>query len=55
MRTMLAISNIAWSADQDKDVYELMKKYGFSGLEIAPTRIFPVAPYEDLNAAAVWA
>lgn len=51
----LSISNIAWSADQDSIVYEIMKENGFSGLEIAPTRIFPERPYEDLGAAERWA
>lgn len=51
----LSISNIAWSADQDRQVYVLMKKYGYSGLEIAPTRIFPEKPYDQLSAAAGWA
>lgn len=47
----LSISNIAWGAEYDPKVYELMKKYGFQGLEIAPTRIFPERPY-DMNAEA---
>ena len=47
----LSISNIGWTVEQDSQVYELMKKYGFTGLEIAPTRIFPEAPYEKLNEA----
>lgn len=50
----LSISNIAWSADQDTQVYDLMKVYGFSGLEIAPTRIFPEAPYDKNADAYVW-
>lgn len=36
----LSISNIAWSEQEDVQVYELMNKYGFTGLEIAPTRFF---------------
>lgn len=36
----LCISNIAWSKDLDKTVYDLMKDNGFNYLEIAPTRIF---------------
>lgn len=50
----LAISNIAWEEHQDESVYHIMKKYGFSGLEIAPTRIFPEAPYAKLDEAAEW-
>lgn len=42
----LSISNIAWTAQEDSAVYALMKKYGYTGLEIAPTRIFEEAPYE---------
>ena len=51
----LAISNIAWTSEQDEAVYSLMREYGFAGLEIAPTRIFPEAPYERVEAAAAWA
>ena len=51
----LAISNIAWSLDIDEYVYDIIKKYGFTGLEIAPTRIFPETPYEQLEQASAWA
>lgn len=51
----LSISNIAWSPFQDKAVYESMSKNGFTGLEIAPTRVFPDRPYEELGAARKWA
>lgn len=47
----LAISNIAWDASEDYEVYKLMEKYGFSGLEIAPTRLIGDRPYERLNEA----
>lgn len=50
----LALSNIAWDAEYDRQVYELMKKHGFTGLEIAPPRIFPEAPYDKLKEAAAW-
>ncbi len=50
----LSISNIAWTAPQDDVVYELMRKNGFAGLEIAPTRIFPEAPYEHIDDAREW-
>lgn len=49
-----SISNIGWPAELDLQVYELMRKYGFSGLEIAPTRIFPERPYERIAEAAAW-
>ena len=51
----LAISNIGWEMQHDEAVYEMMQKNGFSGLEIAPTRIFPQKPYEDLVSARKWA
>lgn len=50
----LSISNIGWNAWQDEEVYRLMKKYQFTGLEIAPTRIFQEQPYERLSEAALW-
>ena len=49
-----SISNIAWSAENDNSVYAIMKEYGFTGLEIAPTRIFPNEPYGQLDAAKNW-
>lgn len=50
----LSISNIAWAEDNDALVYGLMKRYGFRGLEIAPTRIFPERPYDQNAEAKVW-
>ncbi|MBD5524298.1 MAG: sugar phosphate isomerase/epimerase [Lachnospiraceae bacterium] len=50
----LSISNIGWDREKDVLVYGLMKKYGFCGLEIAPTRIFENAPYEKLSEAKEW-
>ena len=50
----LAISNLAWSNDQDEIVYNWMNELGFSGLEIAPTKIFPEAPYNKIPEAINW-
>ena len=50
----LSISNIGWGPEQDATVYDLMKKYGYSGLEIAPSRIFPAAPYDRPEDAGKW-
>lgn len=50
----LAISNIAWDLSNDNIVYNLMKKYGYLGLEIAPTRIFEESPYDKLEKAKTW-
>lgn len=50
----LAISNIAWEKIDDFKVYNLMKKYNFIGLEIAPTRFFPENPYDiDKNTLSI--
>lgn len=48
----LSVSNIGWQAEDDREIYALMKEYGYSGLEIAPTRIFPENPYDRLTEAA---
>lgn len=50
----ISISNIGWEAKNDHAVYEMMKKYGFQGLEIAPTRIFSETPYEKSAEAGAW-
>ena len=51
----LSISNIGWAKELDSAVYELMQSLSFEGLEMAPTRIFPEAPYEKCNEAKKWA
>lgn len=50
----LSISNIGWDISDEITAYELMKKWGYSGLEIAPTRIFPIEPYTKLKEAGIW-
>ncbi len=50
----LAISNIAWSEEHDAYMLDIMKKYGFTGLEIAPTRIFKENPYDALAEKQEW-
>lgn len=50
-----SISNIAWTSDADEYMYGLIRRKGFTGLEIAPTRIFPEKPYDDLHSAQRWA
>ncbi len=51
----LSISNLAWNEENADAVYALMKKIGFSGLEIAPTKIFPEKPYSHISEASAWA
>lgn len=50
----LSISNLGWGAEQDLAAYQLMRQMGYAGLEIAPTRVFPSQPYDDLAAAGAW-
>lgn len=50
----LSISNIGWLAENDEAVYALMKKYGYAGLEIAPTRVLPFNPYDRVQEAREW-
>lgn len=51
----LSISNIAWAAENDAEMYQFLKETGFNGLEIAPTRIYPEVPYDKLQEAKEWA
>ena len=51
----LSISNIAWSAERDTEMYLFLQNIGVQGLEIAPTRIFPQNPYNYLPEAKEWA
>ena len=37
-------SNIGWRPEEDQRVWQLLKEYGYQGLEIAPTRVFPGGP-----------
>ena len=48
----LSFSNIAWAESEDAAVYEALASYGFSGLEMAPTRWFPAQPYTHAEEAA---
>ena len=51
----LSISNIAWSAEYDAGMYEFLRAHNFAGLEIAPTRIFTDAPYDNPARAKTFA
>ena len=55
MGLKLSISNIAWPSENDQQVYEYIHNAGFSGLEIAPTRLFPDKPYEKKAEAKKYA
>lgn len=47
----LSISNIAWTNDEDYSMYKMLSERKISGLEIAPTRIWPDTPYNHLEEA----
>lgn len=51
----LSISNIAWPPELDSAVYKAMERQNYTGLEIAPTRIFPQDPYAHTREAVLWA
>ncbi|MEK7451132.1 MAG: sugar phosphate isomerase/epimerase family protein [Patescibacteria group bacterium] len=36
----IAISNIAWNKEEDKEIANILRKYGISGIEVAPTKIW---------------
>jgi sugar phosphate isomerase/epimerase len=55
MNMRLSISNIAWNAENDNGMYDIIKSYGYEGIEIAPTRLFPKLPYEYLECAKIFA
>lgn len=50
----LSISNIAWDKEKDIEMYEYLSKLNFSGIEIAPTRIFEIDPYLHMEDAKQW-
>lgn len=50
-----SISNIAWDCSMDDSVYELMSMYQYSGIEIAPSKLFPNNTYSRLAEASLWA
>ncbi len=47
----LSISNIAWNAEYDEEMYAFLEKNNFDGLEIAPTRIWKENPYSHIKEA----
>lgn len=51
----LAASNIAWTAEQDANMYAFLRNNGYIGLEIAPSRLFGEDPYEKLMQATEYA
>ena len=48
----LAASNIGWAASDDPYILALMQQLGYTGLEVAPTRLVGESPYTKLEQAA---
>lgn len=51
----ISASNIGWKKEYDDQMYIWMRDNGISGLEIAPTRIYEVNPYDHCDDAKAWA
>lgn len=49
-----SISNIAWENKDNFKVYQMMKEYGYKGIEIAPTKILPDHPYDYQETIQKW-
>ena len=47
----LSLSNIAWEAELNREMYTFMHSEGFTGLEIAPGLMFGSAPYDNISSA----
>jgi len=47
----LSASNIAWTCEEDEFVYNHLQSLGFSGIEVAPTRMVEVPAYSPGNIA----
>ena len=50
----LSISNIAWDQVQDTAVYTHMIEKGYTGLEIAPTKVFGADAYGKADEVKAW-
>ncbi len=51
----LAVSNIGFPKDAEPSIYDFLAQNGFSGLEIAPTRLYPENPYDHAKDFSVFA
>lgn len=51
----LAFSNIAWSPHDDPGVFQMLRANGISGIEVAPTKVWPEWKGATLRAASDYA
>lgn len=49
----LTISNIAWSEEEDLEMFEYLKSKNIKYLEVAPTRLIKDNPYDKLEEAII--
>ena len=47
----LSISNIAWQKENDEQMYKIINECGFDAVEVAPTRLIPESPYDNIGEA----
>ena len=47
----LSMSNLAWNTEDSQNVYEYLCRKNFTGIEIAPTKLFPESPYTKTDDA----
>lgn len=50
----LSFSNIAWDTQDDEIALEMLMRFGYSGIEIAPTKIFSANPYDKKEQATIY-
>ena len=50
----LAVSNLAWTKENDIRMYQVLSDLGFAGVEIAPGRLWD-PPYGSIDEAGEWA
>ena len=50
----LSISNIAWSKDNDEEIYSFISQQNYTAIEIAPTRIIQENPYENISSGKIF-
>lgn len=50
----LAVSNIAWTSAEDEAAFALLRGSGIAGLEIAPSRIWPVPAEVSLESSLAY-
>jgi D-psicose/D-tagatose/L-ribulose 3-epimerase len=45
----LAISNIAWNTEEDKEIINILHEFNVNGLEVAPSKVHPTPEDANIN------